>query len=108
MQEPVQLHRDGEDQTFSALDEDDFQTIIVENKLGSEMYLKKAEQNADKVEQLQHGDCVSFWVPPPMFVDRLNVADSSREPRYYVVVQILEAKVFFLLFYLSGYICFVR
>ncbi|KAF3970469.1 hypothetical protein CMV_005848 [Castanea mollissima] len=84
--------RHGEDQTFSALDEDDFQTVIIENKLGCDIYLKKVEQNSDKVDQLHHGDSASVWIPPPRFSDRLNVADDSRDTRYYIAVQILEAK----------------
>ncbi|KAG2726780.1 hypothetical protein I3760_01G128300 [Carya illinoinensis] len=84
--------RHGEDPTFSALDEDDFQTVVIENKLGFDIYLKKVEQNADSVDQLHHGGCTSVWIPPPRFSDRLNVADESREARYYVAIQILEAK----------------
>ncbi|XP_059444630.1 uncharacterized protein LOC132176414 [Corylus avellana] len=81
----------GDDPTFSALDEDDFQTVILENKLGCDIYLKKVE-HSDTVDQLHHGDCTSVWIPPPRFSDRLNVADESREERYYVAIQILEAK----------------
>jgi vacuolar protein sorting-associated protein 13A/C len=82
----------GDDPTFSALDEDDFQTVILENKLGCDIYLKKVE-HSDAVDQLHHGDYTSVWIPPPRFSDRLNVADESREERYYVAIQILEAKV---------------
>jgi hypothetical protein len=82
----------GDDPTFSALDEDDFQTVILENKLGCDIYLKKVE-HSDTVDQLNHGDYTSVWIPPPRFSDRLNVADESREERYYVAIQILEAKV---------------
>lgn len=78
---------------MSALDDDDFQTVIVENKLGCDIYLKKVEQNSDMVNQLCHGDSVSLWVPPPRFSDRLNVADESKEARLYVAIQIHEAKV---------------
>jgi vacuolar protein sorting-associated protein 13A/C len=67
--------------------------VIVENKLGGDIYLKKVEQNSETVDQLHHGDCVSVWVPPPRFSDRLNVADESKEARYYVAIQIHEAKV---------------
>ncbi|XP_062178337.1 uncharacterized protein LOC133883124 isoform X2 [Alnus glutinosa] len=81
----------GDDPTFSALDEDDFQTVILENKLGCDIYLKKVE-HSDTVDQLNHGDYTSVWIPPPRFSDRLNVADESREERYYVAIQILEAK----------------
>lgn len=83
----------GESTTFSALDEDDLQTVIVENKLGCDIFVKKVEHEVDTVERLHHGDCVSVWIPPPRFSNRLNVADESREARYYVAVQILEAKV---------------
>lgn len=83
----------AEDPTFSALDEDDFQTVVIENKLGIDIYLKKIEQNADSINQLHQGSCTSVWIPPPRFSDRLNVADESREARYYVAIRILEAKV---------------
>ncbi|PON64877.1 Phosphatidylinositol-4, 5-bisphosphate phosphodiesterase gamma [Parasponia andersonii] len=86
------LHGDREDPSFSALDEDDFQTLIVENKLGCDIYLKRIEQNSDTLDQLRHGDCASVWIPPPRFSDRLNFADESREARYYVAIWILEAK----------------
>ncbi|GKV29048.1 hypothetical protein SLEP1_g38021 [Rubroshorea leprosula] len=33
--------RQGEDQTFSALDEDDFQTVVAESKLGHDLFSKK-------------------------------------------------------------------
>lgn len=93
MQEATGQRRDGGNETCSALDEDDFQTLVVENKLGCDIYVKKVEQNSDRVDQLHHGDCVSVWIPPPRFSDRLNVADESREARNYVAIQILEAKV---------------
>ncbi|XP_010524589.1 PREDICTED: uncharacterized protein LOC104802610 [Tarenaya hassleriana] len=82
----------GDFSAFSALDEDDFQTIIVENKLGREIYLKKLEENSDVLVQLCHGENSSVWVPPPSFSNRLNVADSYREARHYMTIQILEAK----------------
>lgn len=93
MQEAGHHRRHGEDVTFSALDEDDFQTVIIENKLGCDIYLKRVEQNSDTVDKLHDGDGTSVWIPPPRFADRLNVADESREARYYVAIQILEAKV---------------
>ncbi|XP_050117405.1 uncharacterized protein LOC126595103 isoform X2 [Malus sylvestris] len=82
----------GEDQTLFALDEDDFQTVIVENKLGCEIYVKRVEENSDRVDRLHHGDYISIWVPPPRFSDRLNVVDESKEARYYVAIQIHKAK----------------
>ena len=93
LQEAGSPHKHGDDSNFSALDEDDFQTVILENKIGCDIYLKKVEQNSDSVELLRHGDCASVWIPPPRFSDRLNVADEFREARHYVAIQILEAKV---------------
>lgn len=84
--------RDGDDANFSALDEDDFQTILVENKLGCDIYLKKIEQNSDTVEVLHDDGSTSVWLPPPRFTDRLNVVDKNKEARYYVAVNIVEAK----------------
>ncbi|KAM2018735.1 hypothetical protein ACFX1T_021631 [Malus domestica] len=82
----------GEDQTFSALHEDDFQTLIVENKLRCDIYVKRVEENLDRVDRLHHGDYISIWVPPPRFSDRFNVVDESKEAHYYVAIQIHEAK----------------
>lgn len=93
MQEVGQHCKNGEDQTVSALDEDDFQNVVVENKLGCDMYLKKMDENVDTVELLRHDDHALVWVPPPRFSDRLNVADEFREARHYVSIQIIEAKV---------------
>ncbi|XP_019431159.1 PREDICTED: uncharacterized protein LOC109338390 isoform X1 [Lupinus angustifolius] len=86
------LQSKGEDASFSALDEDDLQTLILENKLGCDIFVKKVEHGEEIVDKLHHGDCTSVWTPPPRFSERLNVADESREARYYIAVQILEAK----------------
>ncbi|KAL5541456.1 hypothetical protein UlMin_009166 [Ulmus minor] len=91
-EEVDRVHRDREDPSFSALDDDDFQTVVVENKLGCDIFLKKVEQSSDPVDQLHHDDRASVWIPPPRFADRLNVADGSRVSRYYVAIQIFEAK----------------
>lgn len=79
--------------TFSALDEDDSQTVVVENKLGCDIYLKKEEENMSTVDLIRHDESASVWIPPPRFSDRLMVADEFREARNYVAIQILEAKV---------------
>ncbi|KAL6576075.1 hypothetical protein OROHE_000546 [Orobanche hederae] len=75
-----------------ALDEDDFQTVIVENKLGCDIYLKKTQDGFDTVDLLCQDDSANLWVPPPRYSDRLNVSNESREPRCYVGIQIFEAK----------------
>ncbi|KAL3831089.1 hypothetical protein ACJIZ3_019891 [Penstemon smallii] len=85
---------DASDQksTHLALDEDDFQALIVENQLGRDIYLKNTEHNFDTVGLLPHDDCAAIWIPPPRYSDRFNVSDESREPRCYVGIQIVEAK----------------
>lgn len=81
--------RQSDDLSYSALDEDDFQKVIVENKLGLDVYLRKVEGNA---ELLQHDNQVSFLVPPPRFSNKLNTVAKARETRYYVAIQIMESK----------------
>ncbi|KAK6779427.1 hypothetical protein RDI58_021611 [Solanum bulbocastanum] len=83
-------HKDNT--SFVALDDDDFRMVVVENKLGCDMYLKKVEQNSDAFELLPPDNSVSVWIPPTRYSDRLNVANESREPRRYAAVQIVEAK----------------
>ncbi|XP_074383059.1 uncharacterized protein LOC141724723 isoform X2 [Apium graveolens] len=94
-QKAIQLneghHGHADDSNFSALDEEDLQTVTIENKLGWDIYLKKAEQDSNEVELLHHDDYASLWVPPPRYTDRLNVAE-TREARRYVAVQIIKAK----------------
>ncbi|XP_010679516.3 uncharacterized protein LOC104894866 isoform X2 [Beta vulgaris subsp. vulgaris] len=93
LNEEVALHqRDKDDSTLSALDEDDFQTVVIENKLGCDIYVKKLEQNSDTVELLQDNGSTAVWLPPPRFSDRLNVTDKNGEARYYVAVRVSEAK----------------
>ncbi|KAH6757936.1 calcium-dependent lipid-binding family protein [Perilla frutescens var. hirtella] len=75
-----------------ALDEDDFQTVIVENKLGCDVYLKRMEDNSDMINLLHDNGRATLSIPPPRYSDRLNVSDESREPRCYVGIQIVEAK----------------
>ena len=82
------------DLTFSALEEDEFQKVTVENKLGCDIYLRKVEQILDNVVLLPHDTEAPLLIPPPRFSDRLNVVTKSGETRFYVAVQIFESKVF--------------
>ncbi|KAK9139107.1 hypothetical protein Scep_008788 [Stephania cephalantha] len=82
----------GDDSSFSALDEDDLQTVIIENKLGCDIYLKKADTHLDSIQLLPDEQCASVVLPPRRFLDTLNVAAESRETRRYVAVHIYEAK----------------
>lgn len=80
------------DLSFSALEDDDFQKVIIENKLGCDICLRKVEQISDNVVLLPHENEAPLLIPPPRFSDRLNVATKSRETRYYVAIQIFESK----------------
>ncbi|XP_068666865.1 uncharacterized protein [Aristolochia californica] len=82
----------SDDTRISALEEEDFQKVIVENKLGCDIYLKKFDENTETVVLLRHEECASAWLPPPSFSDKLNIAAEYRNPRCYIGVQIFEAK----------------
>lgn len=94
LQDTIENMKKVDDSSYSALNEDDFQRVVFENKLGCDVYLKKKmEDNEDIVELLQHESKVSLLMPPPRFSDKLNVLSNSTESRYYVVVHIFESKV---------------
>ncbi|WVZ75446.1 hypothetical protein U9M48_023496 [Paspalum notatum var. saurae] len=82
----------ADDSLYSALNEDDFQRVVFENKLGCDVYLKKLEVTENVIELLPHESKVSLLMPPPRFSDKLNVLSNSTESRYYVVIQIFESK----------------
>lgn len=83
----------ADDLSCSALDEDDFQRVVFENKLGCDVYLKKLEDTENTIELLQHDNQISLLMPPARFSDQLNVLSNSTEARYYVAIQIFESKV---------------
>lgn len=105
LQEALRGDAHQDNTSFVALDEDDFRMVVIENKLGCDMYLKKVEQISDAFELLPPDNSVSVWIPPTRYSDRLNVANESREPRRYAAVQIVEAKVFDLLISMSVVCC---
>ncbi|KAK8929011.1 hypothetical protein KSP39_PZI017866 [Platanthera zijinensis] len=80
--------------SFSALDEDDLQKVILQNKLGCDIYLRKITEISEDIELIQNKNHTSLLLPPPRFSDRLNVIAKSRETRYYVTIQIFESKGF--------------
>lgn len=83
----------ADDLSSSALDEDDFQRVVFENKLGCDVYLKKQEDTENTIQLLRHDNQISLLMPPARFSDKLNVLSNSTEARYYVVIQIFESKV---------------
>ena len=94
LQDTVENMKKANDSSYSALNEDDFQRVVFENKLGCDVYLKKKLEDSENIiELLQHESKVSLLLLPPRFSDKLNVLSNSTESRYYVVVQIFESKV---------------
>lgn len=87
------LGTQGDDSTVSALEENEFKSVTIENMLGCELYVKKVEQNTDSVEVLQHATCSSVWITSPGFSDRVNTVHQLREARHYVAIKIMDAKV---------------
>ena len=95
LQDTVGNMKKAEDSSCSALNEEDYQRVVFENKLGCDVYLKNLEDAENIIELLQHENKVSLLMPPPRFSDKLNVLSNSTESRYYVVIQIFESKVVF-------------
>jgi vacuolar protein sorting-associated protein 13A/C len=93
LQDNVENLKIADDFSCSALDEDDIQRVVFENKLGCDVYLKKLEDTESTIELLQHDNQISLLMPPARFSDKLNVLSNSTEERYYVVIQIFESKV---------------
>ena len=93
MQDNVENLKIADDLSCSALDEDDFQRVVFENKLGCDVFIKKLEDTENTIELLQHDNLTSLLMPPARFSDKLNVLSNSTEARYYVVIQIFESKV---------------
>ncbi|KAL6634351.1 hypothetical protein ACP70R_027022 [Stipagrostis hirtigluma subsp. patula] len=91
-EDTTESSKKADDSSCSALNEDDFQRVVFENKLGCDVYLKKLEDAENIIELLQHDCKVSLLMPPPRFSDKLNVLSNSTESRYYVVIQIFETK----------------
>lgn len=79
----------------SALEEDDLNKVILENRLGCDLYLRKVNQSTETIELLSFNKHVVISISPPRFSDRLNVVNGSKEGRFYVAVQIFEAEVLF-------------
>lgn len=94
-QESGEYLKSNIDQKISALEEDDHRKIILENRLGFDLYLKKVYQSSETLELLHHENNATISIPPSRFSDRLNVVAGSKESCYYFSVRIFEAKVGF-------------
>ncbi|KAL3679175.1 hypothetical protein R1sor_022131 [Riccia sorocarpa] len=76
----------------SALEEEDLEKVVVDNSLGSELYLRTFKENFQKVTVLSAGDTSFVRLPPPKFPDKFMSGSDSRPIRHYVLVHVAEAK----------------
>ncbi|KAL6841988.1 hypothetical protein ACP4OV_028188 [Aristida adscensionis] len=91
-EDTVECLKKAEDSSCSALNEDDFQRVVFENKLGCDVYLKKLEDTENIIELLQHESKVSLLMPPPRFSDKLNglpIIDDGNGHSYFCALRLL-------------------
>ncbi|XP_031479692.1 uncharacterized protein LOC116250249 isoform X3 [Nymphaea colorata] len=83
---------DSDDATNSALEETDPHNVVVENKLGSDIYLKIWGDNSENCKLIRTGESTLAWFPPPSFSDRFNVAIGVHEFHRFVAVHVFESR----------------
>ncbi len=77
----------------SALEGNESQKLVFENRLGRDLYLRKFKDNFEQVELVHKDQSNLVHLPPPRFPDRfINVSD-ARPPRHFVAIHVSEAKV---------------
>lgn len=80
------------DQNASALQVDDSEKLIIENRLGCDLYIRQYRDNFEDIELLKPDRNVLVHLPPPRFPDRLNAVTETKASRYYVAIHILDAR----------------
>ncbi|CAM6102066.1 unnamed protein product [Calypogeia fissa] len=76
----------------SALEEEDLETVVFENDLGSELYLRTFKDNFQKVIVVPAEQSNLIHLPPPKFPDKFMTVTDARQIRHYVVVHVSEGK----------------
>ncbi|XP_024384462.1 uncharacterized protein [Physcomitrium patens] len=76
----------------SALEEDELEKLLVQNRLGCDLYLRKFLDNFEQVECLSKDASSLVHLPPVRFPDRFVDVTDSRPPRHFVAVHVSEAK----------------
>lgn len=77
----------------SALEEEDLEKVVIENSLGSDLYLRTFKDDFQKVTVLAMEQTSFVRLPPPKFPDKFMTGTDTRPNRHYVVVHVAEAKV---------------
>lgn len=90
----LQEESEGKDSALnSALEEEDLETVVFENSLGNELYLRTFKDNFQKVIVVPAEQSNLIHLPPPKFPDKFMTVSDTRQIRHYVVVHVSEAKV---------------
>ncbi|PTQ34792.1 hypothetical protein MARPO_0076s0036 [Marchantia polymorpha] len=76
----------------SALEEEDLEKVVIENSLGSDLYLRTFKDDFQKVTVLAMEQTSFVRLPPPKFPDKFMTGTDTRPNRHYVVVHVAEAK----------------
>lgn len=76
----------------SALEVDDSEKLVIENRLGCDLYIRQYRDNFEDIKLLKPDSNVHVHLPPPRFPDRLNAVTETKASRYYVAVHILDAR----------------
>jgi hypothetical protein len=90
----MQEESEGNNSALSpALEEEDLETVVFENNLGSELYLRTFKDNFQKVTVVPAEQTYLIHLPPPKFPEKFMNAIDARQIRHYVVVHVSEARV---------------
>lgn len=101
LQEGSDYKEPSPDTFNSALEEDELEKLLVQNRLGCDLYLRKFLDNFEQVECLSKDASSLVHLPPVRFPDRFVDVTDSRPPRHFVAVHVSEAKVQSILLFLD-------
>ncbi|KAG0568137.1 hypothetical protein KC19_7G189300 [Ceratodon purpureus] len=75
-----------------ALEEDELEKLLVQNKLGCDLYMRKFVDNFEQVECFPMDGSSLVHLPPVRFPDRFIDVNDSRPPRHFVAIHVSQAK----------------
>lgn len=93
LQEGSDYKEPSHDSLNSALEEDELEKLLVQNKLGCDLYMRKFLDNFDHVECFPSDGSRLVHLPPVRFPDRFIDVNDSRPPRHFVAIHVSQAKV---------------
>ena len=93
LQEGSDYKDPSHDSLNCALEEDELEKLLVQNKLGCDLYMRKFVDNFEQVECLPMDESSMLHLPPVRFPDRFLDVNDSRPPRHFVAIHVSQAKV---------------